>query len=84
MPDITVAVDELDRQIRFCQSEIQGLGRIDQPWARSKMESFERVAETLRQVRQFKQMGGIGGRQLDAERKADMPRDQRGRDFGDR
>ena len=60
-----VDVTKLDEYVRFLRNESQRLReRGDGAWADKKATTFDEIAETLRQLRQDKQMTGIGGKRL--------------------
>lgn len=59
-----IDVPTLDRQLAFLQKEIQRLREMSAGWALDKAAKYEEIAETLRQVRQQKQMTGFAGRQI--------------------
>ena len=60
MIDITA----IDRHLTFIASEITDLRNRRAPWADRKADRFEAIRETLRQIRQDKQMTSLGGKRL--------------------
>jgi len=61
-----IDVAQLDRDIAFLRAEAQRLRDRagGQKWAERNAAAFESIAETLRQVRQDRQMTTLGGRRL--------------------
>lgn len=66
MPPLATTVVELDEQRTWCLSEAASLRRMQARagWSAAKIAMFEAIAETLRQVRQDKQMEGINGTRI--------------------
>lgn len=64
-----VDVAKIDGQLAFLQREISRLVRISAPWASQHAAMLQEIAETLRKLRQEKQMTGIGGKVI-----SDAPR----------
>lgn len=52
----------IDRQIAFLRKEMERLRGMQPQWAQDKAAEYEGIIETLRQVRQQKQMTGLDGR----------------------
>jgi uncharacterized small protein (DUF1192 family) len=61
---VIVDVAKIDKQLAFLQREISRLVEIDAPWASKNASMLQEIAETLRQLRQEKQMTGIGGSRI--------------------
>lgn len=59
-----VDVAQIDRQLAFLQREISRLVEIDSPWASRNAAMLQEIAETLRSLRQEKQMTGVGGKTI--------------------
>lgn len=59
-----IDVAKIDQQLQFLQREISRLVEIDSPWANKNAATLQEIAETLRQLRQEKQMTGVGGKRL--------------------
>lgn len=59
-----IDVATIDRQITFLRREVERLRGMQPQWAQDKAAQFESIMETLRQVRQQKQMTGLDGRRI--------------------
>ena len=57
-----VDVAQIDRQLTFLQREISRLVEIVSPWASRNVAMLQEIAETLRSLRQEKQMTTVGGK----------------------
>ncbi len=58
-------VAEIDKHLTFLASEITNLRNRREPWAERKADQWEALRKTLQQLRQEKQMTGMGGRRID-------------------
>lgn len=57
----------LDEQLKFLDDELRNLRQRSERWAQEKVRKLESVRETVRQVRQDKQMtSAISGKRIGA------------------
>jgi hypothetical protein len=59
-----VDIPKLDQHIEFLNGEASRLMGLRSPWADRQAAKMKDIAEILRQLRQEKQMTGIGGKSL--------------------
>lgn len=62
---VTANVRQLDQDIQFLRNEAARLRAHRESWAIDKANRLEAIAETLRELRQDKQMSGLGGKRLE-------------------
>lgn len=62
---MNIDVAKLDSQIRYLQNEVSRLGSLNAAWAQRNLEKTQEIIETLRQLRQEKQMTGMNGKRID-------------------
>jgi hypothetical protein len=62
--NMIVDVEKIDGHMRFLQREISRLVEIGSPWASRSAAQLQEISEILRQLRQDKQMTGIGGKRI--------------------
>jgi len=63
---MNIDVSKVDSQIRFLLGQAKGLRDrgAGAAWAERNAVAFDEIAELLRQLRQEKQMTGLGGKRL--------------------
>ena len=61
---MNIDVAKLDKQMAFLKSESDRLNGLGSSWAARNAVICDEIRETLRQLRQDKQMTGLGGKRL--------------------
>lgn len=60
-----VDIATLDRHLQFLQREQSQLRQRGEAWSDRKADQLGEIAEVLRQVRQERQMTGMGGKRIE-------------------